>query len=438
MGNKHTLSDLYQMQAMPLSAKIRMTKYRIKQWVDKYGEYGVYVSFSGGKDSTVLLDIVRQDYPNIPAMFIDVPTQYPELRDFAKTFNNIEIIKPKISFMDVCKKYGFPMFSKEISGCIGEARKYFEKLEKENTQNTILTDLPYAYRIADLVGIDRRKDKENPEYQNIKMGNIPNAPVRTKQLLGIFKHRENGVDTGEYSKMYDRSKYIFMLDAKFACSDMCCKIMKKAPAHEYGRRTERKAMTAQMASESKLRTSQWIKNGCNGFDMKTPISNPMSFWTEQDVLLYIKLYGKDIVKRKINNSRDVMFYGNRIVDRKTGKTIEEQEFYNPICSVYGDVAIDYDAEGSVDGQMDLSDLSADYGLFDIGNRPLKTTGCSRTGCVLCGFGCHLEKPGEGRFERLKETHPGMYKLLDVIKNNGVTYREAIDWINEHGNMNIRY
>ena len=66
------------------------------------------------------------------------------------------------------------------------------------------------------------------------------------------------------------------------------------------------------------------------------------------------------------------------------------------------------------------------------------TGCSRTGCVLCGFGCHLEKPGEGRFERLKETHPGMYKLLDVIENNGVTYREAIDWINEHGNMNIRY
>ena len=252
------------------------------------------------------------------------------------------------------------------------------------------------------MGIDRRKDKKNVEYQNIKMGNIPNAPVRTKQLLGIFKHREKGVDTDEYSKLYDRSKYIFMLDAKFSCSDMCCKVMKKAPAHEYGRKTGRKAMTAQMASESKLRTSQWIKNGCNGFDMKTPISNPMSFWTEQDVLLYIKL----------NNL--------------------------PICSVYGDVVIDYDAEGSVDGQMDLSELSANYGLFETGNRPLKTTGCSRTGCVLCGFGCHLEKPGEGRFERLKETHPGMYKLLDVIENNGVTYREAIDWINEHGNMNIRY
>ena len=74
MENKHTLTDLYQMQALPLSAKIRMTKYRITQWIEEYGEDGVYVSFSGGKDSTVLLDIVRQDYPNIPAMFVDVPT----------------------------------------------------------------------------------------------------------------------------------------------------------------------------------------------------------------------------------------------------------------------------------------------------------------------------------------------------------------------------
>ena len=104
------------MQAMPLSVKIRMTKYRIKQWIERYGEDGVYISCSGGKDSTVLLDIVRQDYPNIPAVFVDVPTQYPELKEFVKTFENVEILKPKISFMEVCKRYGFPMFSKEISG----------------------------------------------------------------------------------------------------------------------------------------------------------------------------------------------------------------------------------------------------------------------------------------------------------------------------------
>ena len=59
--------------------------------------------------------------------------------------------------------------------------------------------------------------------------------------------------------------------------------------------------------------------------------------------------------------------------------------------MYGDVVIDYDAEGQLEGQIDMSELSEEFGIFDTGNRSLKTTGCSRTGCVLCGFGCHLEK-----------------------------------------------
>ena len=79
---------------------------------------------------------------------------------------------------------------------------------------------------------------------------------------------------------------------------------------------------------------------------------------------------------------------------------------------------------------------ADIGIFDKERPLLKTTGCQRTGCVLCGFGCHLEK--ESRFLRLKETHPKFHNLLYVLKNNGVTYAEAIDWVNEHGNMNIKY
>lgn len=52
--NKHTMSDLYSMQAAPLSVKIKMTARRIRDWVDEYGQDGVYVSFSGGKDSTAV------------------------------------------------------------------------------------------------------------------------------------------------------------------------------------------------------------------------------------------------------------------------------------------------------------------------------------------------------------------------------------------------
>lgn len=142
MANRHTITDLYQMQSLPLDDKVQMTKRRIDDWVNQFGEDGVYVSFSGGKDSTVLVDIVRNvcGYKDIPLVFVDVPTQYPELKQFAMTFDNLEILKPRISFAEVCSKYGFPLFSKEISSIVYEARKYFEKLNELRKQNKILTN----------------------------------------------------------------------------------------------------------------------------------------------------------------------------------------------------------------------------------------------------------------------------------------------------------
>ena len=130
---KHTLEELKERQALPLDLKIRLTMTRIRAWVNEYGESGVYISFSGGKDSTVLLDIVRNKmgYKDIPAVFVDVPTQYPELKEFVQTFENVEIIKPKISFVQVCEKYGFPLISKEVSESVQGARKYLTQLKAE-------------------------------------------------------------------------------------------------------------------------------------------------------------------------------------------------------------------------------------------------------------------------------------------------------------------
>ena len=109
--NKHTLSDLYQMQSLSLDSKISMTRRRIQGWIDEFGEDGVYVSFSGGKDSTVLLHLVRQDYPNIKAVFIDTGLEYPEIRQFVRTFSNVDILIPKMNFRQVIEKYGYPFIS---------------------------------------------------------------------------------------------------------------------------------------------------------------------------------------------------------------------------------------------------------------------------------------------------------------------------------------
>lgn len=401
----HTMTDLYQMQSLPLELKVRMTETRIKAWVNEYGEDGVYISFSGGKDSTVLMNIIRNEmgYTDIPAVFVDVPTQYPELKEFATSFDNVEVIRPKISFMEVCERYGFPLISKEVSGSVSESRKYLTELERRiasatDRQTDRQTQIPGSWAIADLLGIERRRKTAQTKRQmeNLKMGIIPNGyfetlPVRMRIVLGKLRHKENGVVTDEYSSQYNKTKYLFYLDSPFEISDKCCKVMKKAPLHELHRKRGWKPITAQMADESKLRQSQWMKNGCNGFQMKSPVSNPMSFWTEQDVLKYIK------------------------------------EKNLPICSVYGDVVEDYEAEGLMDGQITFDEFNAD--------KVYKTTGCKRTGCMLCGFGCHMKD--DNRFLLLKETHPKMYGLLDVVKNNGYTFREAIEWTNEHGNLDIR-
>lgn len=309
----HTKGDLQQMQSLPLSAKILMTKRRIREWYD-YWDGQVYVSFSGGKDSTVLLHIARELYPDIEAVFVNTGLEYPEIQSFVKTFDNVTILRPKMRFDEVIKKYGYPVISKEVSECI------------------------YQGRLA------------------LKT-NGGKYPYRLSQLFGTAKDKNGN------KSIFNKEKYKPLLYTDFMCSHYCCNVMKKKPAKQYAKQSGKKPITAQMASESKIRERQWIRNGCNGFEMKSPISNPMSFWTEQDVLQYIK--------------------ENNI----------------PIASVYGDVVYKEDSD-----QMRIED----YGIEGCGTEKLCTTGCDRTGCIFCAFGVHLEK-GESRFEMLKRTHPRQYE-----------------------------
>ena len=86
MANKHQPYDLKQMQSLPLEAKIIMTQQRVRQWYD-YWEGQVYLSFSGGKDSTVLLDIIQNHCPgvyDVPAVFVNTGLEYPEIQNLQK------------------------------------------------------------------------------------------------------------------------------------------------------------------------------------------------------------------------------------------------------------------------------------------------------------------------------------------------------------------
>ena len=167
------INNLKVMQNMPLSMKIILTKKRIEEFANEVGWEKVFVSFSGGKDSIVLLDIARQLF-NFPAVFIDTGLEYPEIKDFVKTFDEITTIRPKMSFVEVLKKYGFPLISKEQAQYI----RQYRTCKSEKTKHT--------------------------------------------RIHG------NKWGRGKISK-----KWLFLLDAPFKISEQCCDVMKKRPIHKY-------------------------------------------------------------------------------------------------------------------------------------------------------------------------------------------------------------
>lgn len=234
MENKQTIEDLKIMQSWSLERKIQVTQTRIIEWYQRY-EGQVYVSFSGGKDSTVLLDLARRIYPNIKGVFADTGLEYPEIREFVKTKENIEWIRPKIPFNQVIEKYGFPIISKEIS-----------------------RDIEVAKNKPD--GKTAEKFKRDSDY------------------------------TKKYGDRWCLEKYAYLIESPFKISNKCCNIMKKNPLKLFFKESGLRPIIATMASESALRKKDWLANGCNAFENKNPISKPMSFWTEQDVFTYLKRF----------------------------------------------------------------------------------------------------------------------------------------------------
>lgn len=123
--NVHTKEDLFNLQSLSLDMKVMLTKMKIQEyieWCEHYG-YEPVVSFSGGKDSTVLLHIARQVKPDIKAVFSNTGLEYPELQAFVRQHENVDIVRPQMMFTDVVSTYGYPVISKEVSEAIYYARR---------------------------------------------------------------------------------------------------------------------------------------------------------------------------------------------------------------------------------------------------------------------------------------------------------------------------
>ena len=306
---------------------------RVMRWYDAW-DGNVYVSVSGGKDSQVLAHIVKSMYPDVPCVFVNTGLEYNSVRLNAMEIAD-EILRPEMGFSNVITKYGYPIISKEVA-------LYINQMQMPQTENNALT-------------------------RNLRMNGIRSDGKR--------------VTVGKIPE-----KWKFLIDAPFKISNKCCDVMKKTPAHVYEKRTKNYAIIGTMACESRVRKQEWIKHGCNAFDKKTPTSQPLSFWTEKDILQYIK-------------ENDLQ-----------------------IAQVYGEILDDY-----------------------------TLTGESRTGCVFCMFGIAQDNE---RFLKLKEIEPVKYDFVmrggafdtdgywkpapDENGKMGLGYKFVIDWLNEHGGLNIKY
>lgn len=236
---RRTLASLREMN---LNSKIIQTRYLIRQAVSEFGLDKVYISYSGGKDSTVLSHIAKSMYPNILHLFANTTNEYPETLEHIKweveeNHTNIITVIPRDvhgevwTFKKVVERYGYPMFSKSVSNAI---RTYQHALSETTRKHS----LDY---------IDR-KFKKYSKYKEL--------PI----------------------------------------SDKCCDKLKKEPlrrkAKELGLEC---AILGILASESYQREKDWLEYGCNVFhERKDNQSKPLSFWTDDDILEYIERFNVKI------------------------------------------------------------------------------------------------------------------------------------------------
>jgi len=299
--------------------KIALAKNKLVDFYEK--ESGnVFVSFSGGKDSTVLLHLARSLFPNIKVVFSNTTNENLDVLNYVKTFEDITWVHPVLNFTQVVEKHGFPLVSKDNAQKISELKH--SKSEKTRAIRT------YGYQNHPLT-MTEKKDKSGESIPKKGSGKLP-------------------------------IKWQFLAGETFDTTHKCCKILKKDPMEKWAKQNnDVKPIVGLMAGEGKLR-QQLALYGSDDDKKSYPFLK--TGWNEDDIWKYAKLH----------NIRFAECYYDKIVD---GVSIKAE---------------------------------------------------TRTGCEFCGFGIHLEK--ENRLDRVKQRTPKRYEKMMNLKNNGVSFREALSLV----------
>ena len=220
---------------------------KIKAIDEKYDlQNKAYVSFSGGKDSTVLhylIDIALPDN-KIPRVFLNTGIEYRYIVDFVRKISakdeRIKIISPKQNVREVLTNYGYPFKSKEHS----------QKLALYQRSGMTKT-------VSDYLGNGHKKNFLCPE----------------------------------------KLKYQFSEDFTLKVSDKCCFKMKKEVAEDFAKENNRPiAITGVRQGEGGLRQSMqgcttFVENKLHKFHPLFPLEEKWIDWFIQENKIELcKLY----------------------------------------------------------------------------------------------------------------------------------------------------
>lgn len=234
-----SITELHERQRWPLNQKIDHACGAIEAFTAhcKEYDYSPYVSFSGGMNSTVLLDIVRRYVAqDMKGVFCSTGNEYPEIIQFVRQTRNVETIHPEMTPREVLMHYGFPLVSKEQAQAVRQIRT-----------------------------------------------------TCSEKLRNLRLYGSEGRHAGMLSK-----RWRYLVQEPYMVSERCCDILKKRPFHKYNRKNRSLPMLGTMASESRLREMAYVrKGGCNVFtaDPSKVRSAPLSIWMAEDCRAYIHRFG---------------------------------------------------------------------------------------------------------------------------------------------------
>lgn len=276
----YTNRDLIKMQSRPFQTKLQVTTAKFLEFCQKT-EYNVSLSFSGGADSSVLLDMFakfwslhRDQHDNKPltVIYANTSNEFASMPKHVQFFCeyieqkydikiDLHIVRSKTTFFDVVKTEGYPVASKKIARMIRDVREYFSE------HNIEYSDIePYMDQ-----GLDTANYLRSIQF-----------PATIILRLSGYTRENRLCKTWSIPK-----KWRFLINAPFPISEHCCDILKKQPIKLVQKEVQANPIYGTLAEDSQMRKDAYLRTGCNAFKDGHGKSTPMGFWTRQDVLRYL-------------------------------------------------------------------------------------------------------------------------------------------------------